>query len=68
MTIDDQIRALAPLTPGTVAAMAGYRFAQAISTRRSRGQTLTKEQLLAVADSLGRLKERAEAMAKGEGR
>lgn len=64
MTIDEQIAALEPLTPGVIAAMVGYKAAGSITTKRARGRGLTAEQLARAATRLRALADEADALAE----
>ena len=64
MTLDEQIDALRPLTPGVFAALAGYRQgSNQITTMRARGIRVPPERLAALAQRLRDLADKAEGMA-----
>lgn len=63
MTIDDQLDALRPLTPGAVAELAGYAEAGSIRVQRQRSRPLSAERLRALASRLRDLADHAERMA-----
>ena len=54
-TIDDQIKALAPLKVGVLAALACYSYPQVISHYRSKGRLIPDHRLEVVARNLERL-------------
>lgn len=63
MTIDDQLDALRPLTPGVAAKLAGYSEVGSISVQRSRGKLLPADRLKAMAERLRSLAAVCEGMA-----
>ena len=67
-TIDDQIAQLTPLTPGTIAKLAGYARVESLSVKRHRGAKLTADQLRRIAAGLRSVAGVAENMAKYEER
>jgi hypothetical protein len=54
MTLDEQLRALAPLPPSTIARLAGLT-PQSLRNKRMRGSPLTADQAEAVGDELWEL-------------
>jgi hypothetical protein len=64
LTIDDQLRALEPLTPGSVAQLAGYRNQQTIRVQRMRGKALSPERLAKLAENLRLLADAADGLAR----
>lgn len=62
-TIDDQLRALAPLKPGLVAELAGYDAeAHPLRAYRARGSIIPAERLRAVARRLRELADVADSL------
>lgn len=60
MTLDEQLRAMDPLTPGLVGKLAGYRTgSNQITTIRARGSTIPDERLERLAAELEALAKRA---------
>jgi hypothetical protein len=63
MTINDQLDALRPLTPGAVATLAGYSDPQSIRVQRARGRGIPAARLRALAERLRELARIADEMA-----
>lgn len=64
MTLDDQIDALGPLTPGVIVALAGYKSgSNQLTDFRSKGRRLPPARLEALAQRLRELAATAEEMA-----
>ena len=64
LTIDDQIAALAPLSPGQIAELAGYSSgSNQLTAFRGRGSTIPAERLRVVARRLREIAEAAEEIA-----
>lgn len=64
MTIDDQIKALGPLTPGIIVALAGYKSgSNQLTDFRHKGRRMPPARLRDIAQRLRELASTAEEMA-----
>lgn len=63
MTLDDQIEALEPLTPGVIAALLEYSNLGQLRVQRSRGATIPAGRLRRAAERLRVLADTAESLA-----
>lgn len=66
MTLDDQLRALAPLQPKTIAALLGYSAQQALSNLRAKDRAIPAERLGRLALRLREIAQAAEALANAD--
>jgi len=62
MTLDDQLRALAPVDAGVIARLAGYSDPVQLRKVRARGSRLPDARLLAMAERLERLAQVARSL------